>query len=278
MTGKLFKYDLSVRLQDTSAVLLQLKHQLCGGGGIGFRMKGVHRATPSTTAAAAAALTEVTLHTLFGACELEFCNYGHIADQNIHLNILAAINTFDDADIATSAALTATGAVSAGDWRLGELAVPTLDTKYSSSGSGSSDGSSFTVKYCIAQQREMEGTAAVTVVSIHKDSVAKYAAAVHVELNKHTFDLVLVANGECYQQPALCLSQFYLCTLLIHFHLLIAGSISAEHGVGQQKRVALQRGGARTPAEVQLMTALKAVLDPNGILNPGKVLPGVHDN
>ena len=49
-----------------------------------------------------------------------------------------------------------------------------------------------------------------------------------------------------------------------------AGSISAEHGIGQQKREDLVR--YKSPVEVELMRAIKAVLDPAGILNPGKVL------
>jgi FAD/FMN-containing dehydrogenase len=48
------------------------------------------------------------------------------------------------------------------------------------------------------------------------------------------------------------------------------GSISAEHGVGLLKRDFLHY--SRTPAELELMRAVKAVLDPTGILNPGKVL------
>jgi FAD/FMN-containing dehydrogenase len=47
------------------------------------------------------------------------------------------------------------------------------------------------------------------------------------------------------------------------------GSISAEHGVGLLKKEWL--GYTRTPAEVALMRALKATLDPRGLLNPGKV-------
>ena len=48
------------------------------------------------------------------------------------------------------------------------------------------------------------------------------------------------------------------------------GSVSAEHGIGLEKRDYL--GWSRTPEEVALMRALKATLDPNNILNPGKVL------
>ncbi len=56
-------------------------------------------------------------------------------------------------------------------------------------------------------------------------------------------------------------------------HDLVAkmdGSISAEHGIGQMKRAALPR--FKSPVEMALMRKLKAALDPNGILNPGKVL------
>ncbi len=48
------------------------------------------------------------------------------------------------------------------------------------------------------------------------------------------------------------------------------GSISAEHGIGLLKRDFL--GHSRSPAEIALMRALKATLDPKGLLNPGKVL------
>jgi FAD/FMN-containing dehydrogenase len=53
--------------------------------------------------------------------------------------------------------------------------------------------------------------------------------------------------------------------------LSMHGSVSAEHGVGQQKREIMNL--ARTPAELLLMASIKRTLDPNGILNPGKVLP-----
>jgi FAD/FMN-containing dehydrogenase len=48
------------------------------------------------------------------------------------------------------------------------------------------------------------------------------------------------------------------------------GSISAEHGVGQAKREWL--GLTRSPEEIAAMAAVKAALDPRGMLNPGKVL------
>jgi FAD/FMN-containing dehydrogenase len=48
------------------------------------------------------------------------------------------------------------------------------------------------------------------------------------------------------------------------------GSISAEHGIGQMKRDALVR--FKSPVELEMMRTIKNALDPNGILNPGKVL------
>jgi FAD/FMN-containing dehydrogenase len=48
------------------------------------------------------------------------------------------------------------------------------------------------------------------------------------------------------------------------------GSISAEHGIGLEKRAHLKL--CRTAEEIELMRTLKRALDPKGILNPGKVL------
>jgi FAD/FMN-containing dehydrogenase len=48
------------------------------------------------------------------------------------------------------------------------------------------------------------------------------------------------------------------------------GSISAEHGIGALKRDELPRYKAQV--ELDLMRAIKAALDPLGIMNPGKIL------
>jgi FAD/FMN-containing dehydrogenase len=51
------------------------------------------------------------------------------------------------------------------------------------------------------------------------------------------------------------------------------GSLSAEHGIGLEKRDYLQY--SRNAEEIALMRTIKSALDPNNILNPGKVLaPG----
>lgn len=49
------------------------------------------------------------------------------------------------------------------------------------------------------------------------------------------------------------------------------GSISAEHGVGMTKRDYLHY--SRSVEEIAYMQAIKAIFDPNGIMNPGKIFP-----
>lgn len=52
------------------------------------------------------------------------------------------------------------------------------------------------------------------------------------------------------------------------------GSISAEHGIGLEKRNYLHY--SRSQSEIALMHTLKRTLDPKGILNPGKVIIPEH--
>lgn len=59
-----------------------------------------------------------------------------------------------------------------------------------------------------------------------------------------------------------------------HIYRIVAkyeGSISAEHGVGIIKRPYLMY--TRTAKEIELMKNIKAIFDPNNILNPGKIFP-----
>jgi len=48
------------------------------------------------------------------------------------------------------------------------------------------------------------------------------------------------------------------------------GSISAEHGIGRLKADDLEHYG--DPGKLSAMRAIKAALDPHGIMNPGAVL------
>ncbi len=53
--------------------------------------------------------------------------------------------------------------------------------------------------------------------------------------------------------------------------LALGGTLSGEHGIGLAKREFMTR--AFNPATLATMRAIKHALDPDGILNPGKVLP-----
>ena len=51
----------------------------------------------------------------------------------------------------------------------------------------------------------------------------------------------------------------------------LKGSVSAEHGIGRMKRNKMKY--SKTEASMKLMKEIKDLFDPEGILNPGKVLP-----
>ncbi len=61
-----------------------------------------------------------------------------------------------------------------------------------------------------------------------------------------------------------------VCAGVHEIVLDLNGSISAEHGIGRMKRESLKK--IKSEVELDMMRQIKAVFDPNGILNPGKVL------
>lgn len=61
-----------------------------------------------------------------------------------------------------------------------------------------------------------------------------------------------------------------LATLVYDVVARYGGSISAEHGIGQAKREHLRSYKSET--EITLMQTLKSALDPDNLLNPGKVI------
>jgi FAD/FMN-containing dehydrogenase len=53
--------------------------------------------------------------------------------------------------------------------------------------------------------------------------------------------------------------------------LSLGGSFSAEHGIGITKLPSMER--RKNPVAMKVMRQIKAALDPNNIMNPGKVIP-----
>ena len=76
---------------------------------------------------------------------------------------------------------------------------------------------------------------------------------IHVSVDGKT------VNGECEQVEE----------LLYRIVGEMQGSVSAEHGIGLHKKPFLNN--SRTPAELAAMSAIKKALDPQGLMNPGKV-------
>ncbi len=81
-----------------------------------------------------------------------------------------------------------------------------------------------------------------------------------------------VARGGDWSEVDLLAQQVAVSTVVHDSVHALGGSISAEHGVGQLKRDALVR--YKDPVELALMRSVKQALDPQDIMNPGKVLTG----
>lgn len=68
------------------------------------------------------------------------------------------------------------------------------------------------------------------------------------------------------------LSSWHEMNAVVHAIVIAhGGSISAEHGIGQLKRNEMLN--IKSTVQLDVMRGLKHLLDPKGILNPGKVLP-----
>ena len=79
-----------------------------------------------------------------------------------------------------------------------------------------------------------------------------------------------VAPGSAYTEDGLLALQPAIHGLVHDQVHAFQGSISAEHGVGQLKRDYLPK--YKDPVELALMRRIKTAFDPDGLMNPGKVL------
>ncbi len=116
-------------------------------------------------------------------------------------------------------------------------------------------------------------------VSVPIDRLAKYLADVESRLLRHDAALRMyivghLADGNVHFtiNAAAPISERYaeIAPLIYEGLRELGGSFSAEHGIGLEKRASLEywAGGTR----LRLMQAVKALFDPNGVMNPGKVL------
>lgn len=81
---------------------------------------------------------------------------------------------------------------------------------------------------------------------------------------------VQVSIPEYYEDVAMQLEPF-----IFEYVSECQGSVSAEHGIGFKKTKYLHL--SKSSSEIEMMYDLKKLLDPNGILNPYKVLKPMKD-
>lgn len=118
-------------------------------------------------------------------------------------------------------------------------------------------------------------------VSLPSSELGRFADATEAAVASQMPDAVLLRFGHvgdgnlhvCVYAPWLDRDEAVRAVDAVIYPLVgrMGGAISAEHGIGTLKRDDL--GQSRTGADLAAVRRLKAALDPNGILNPGKVLP-----
>jgi D-lactate dehydrogenase (cytochrome) len=121
-------------------------------------------------------------------------------------------------------------------------------------------------------------------VSVPVSRVAEFIAAASDAVARHTPGVRIIPFGHVgdgnihfnLAQPMpgdgkTFLAELHPINLLVHdITAGLGGSISAEHGIGMLKRDELPR--YKSAVALDLMRRIKAALDPDGIMNPGKVL------
>lgn len=115
---------------------------------------------------------------------------------------------------------------------------------------------------------------AVFDVSLPIREMEAYVGAVELELKAHFPDARLVAFGHLGDGnihfgigPT---HDKHTVESIVYKHLArVNGSISAEHGIGLEKKEFLPC--SRSEAEITLMKTVKSALDPQNLLNPGKI-------
>jgi FAD/FMN-containing dehydrogenase len=116
-------------------------------------------------------------------------------------------------------------------------------------------------------------------VSVPIDRLAEYLARFESRLAQHDPDLRVyvvghLADGNVHftiNAAAPITGRYAEIASIVYAGLKeLGGSFSAEHGIGLEKRASLEQWAGE--ARMRLMHSVKAVFDPCGVMNPGKVL------
>jgi FAD/FMN-containing dehydrogenase len=113
-------------------------------------------------------------------------------------------------------------------------------------------------------------------VSLPLESMDSYVESVHSCLGAEFDDAELMAYGHIGDgnlhfsiYPGKARDRDAVDELVYYPLQALNGSVSAEHGIGLEKKAYLKY--TRSEAEIELMRRVKRMMDPDNILNPGKV-------
>jgi FAD/FMN-containing dehydrogenase len=140
------------------------------------------------------------------------------------------------------------------------------------------------IRHSISEAQKPEGASLKHDVSVPVECIGQFIEEAEVEIMRYIPDARIVAFGHVgdgnvhlnITQPEKSSADDFLqereaiAKIIYEIVARFGGSFSAEHGVGQARRHYLRQ--YRSPAELDTMRAIKAALDPLGIMNPGKVL------
>jgi FAD/FMN-containing dehydrogenase len=131
----------------------------------------------------------------------------------------------------------------------------------------------------ISEAQRLEGKNVKHDISIPISKIPAFLEACDAALVKAFPEIFLVCFGHLGDGnlhyncgiPAQGLANAAAINKIVYTHVdTFGGSISAEHGIGQLKRNELPMH--KSPVALDLMRAMKATLDPQNLMNPGKVL------
>ncbi len=140
------------------------------------------------------------------------------------------------------------------------------------------------IRHSISEAQKPEGASLKHDVSVPVESIGQFIEEADAEIMRYMPDARIVAFGHVgdgnvhlnVSQPGKSSASDFLqeresiSKIIYEIVAKFGGSFSAEHGIGQARRHYLRQ--YRSPAELDTMQAIKAALDPLGIMNPGKVL------
>ena len=140
------------------------------------------------------------------------------------------------------------------------------------------------IRETLPEAEKYEGAAIKHDISVPLSRVAEFVEQASAAVRREVAEVRIVAFGHLgdgnvhfnLQQPAdgdgaAFLARRNVINRVVHdIADSLGGSISAEHGIGRLKRHDMRR--YKSDTEMDLMRALKQALDPDGIMNPGKLI------